>query len=85
VNDAFLLIRAGITADYITLEQATRLYEDARDHPESGLDGELETGFGFWSLSEDRTMRLVHCTVIPCVPIPTYRPDEHPADEQPIT
>ena len=83
VNDAYLLIRAGITADYITADQAKQLYDEARDHPESGLDGQLDSGFGFWSLSSDGTVRLVRCTVIPCAPAPTRRPDEYPADEHP--
>ncbi|HEU5356474.1 MAG TPA: hypothetical protein VFU65_18510 [Actinocrinis sp.] len=77
MTDAFLIIRAGITADYITPDEARQLYDDARDIPESGLDGKLESGFGFWSLSADRTVRLVHCTVVPCEPIrrpPTRRP-----------
>ena len=67
---AYLLIRAGITADYITADQARQLYDEARDNSESGLDGTFESGFGFWSLSADGTVRLVHCTVIPCDPIP---------------
>jgi len=83
VNDAYLLIRAGITADYITADQAQQLYDEALDHPESGLDGQLESGFGFWSLSSDGTVRLVRCTVIPCAPIPAHRSDEYPVAEHP--
>jgi hypothetical protein len=71
MNDVYLLIRAGITADYILVDQAKQLYHAARDRPESGLDGDLESGFGFWSLSADGSVRLVHCTVIPCEPVPT--------------
>ena len=70
MTDAYLLIRAGITADYITTDQARQLYDEARDNSESGLDGKFESGFGFWSLSTDGTVRLVRCTVIPCEPVP---------------
>ena len=70
VTDAFLLSRAGITSDYITADKARQLYDDARGRPESGLEGDLETGFGFWLLSADGTVRLVRCTVTPVHPVP---------------
>lgn len=65
MTEFYLLSRAGITADYITAGQAQQLYDDARDRPASALEGDLESGFGFWSLSTDEQVRLVRCTVVP--------------------
>lgn len=65
MTDAYLLSRAGITADRITAAEARRLYDGARDRPGSVLEGDLESGFGFWSLSADGKLRLVRCTVTP--------------------
>ncbi|HZP51584.1 hypothetical protein, partial [Actinocrinis sp.] len=74
MTDTFLLTRAGITSDYITAAKAQQLYDDARARPESALDGDLETGFGFWLLSADGTVRLVRCTVTPCATPPPGAP-----------
>lgn len=68
MTDTYFLSRAGITSDYITAGKARQLYDDARDRPDSGLEGDLETGFGFWLLSADGKVRLVHCTVTPLPP-----------------
>ena len=65
---AYLLDRAGITSDHITADKARQLYDEAHARPESALEGDLETGFGFWLLSADRTVRLVRCTVTPLPP-----------------
>jgi hypothetical protein len=68
VSDIYLLVRAGITADYITAAKARQLYANARDRPDAGLEGDLESGFAFWSLSADGKVRLVRCTVTPSPP-----------------
>lgn len=63
--DFYLLSRAGITADCITLRQARRLYDNAAEREDADLEGDFESGFRFWSLSIEQHVRLVRYTVVP--------------------
>ncbi len=65
MTEYYLLSRAGITADCITASQARQLHDDARARPEAGLEGDLESGFRFWSLDTNERVRLVRCAVTP--------------------
>ena len=74
MTEYYLLSRAGITADYITASQARELHDEAGARPEAGLEGDLESGFRFWSSETSERVRLVRCVVTP------LRDHEVPAD-----
>lgn len=65
--DYYLLDRANLTADYITAQRARELYAEAQSQPESGLWGDLETGFYFWSYEAETGLKLVHYSVTPAL------------------
>ena len=63
--DFYLLIRASITADYITASRARELYAEAEGEPLSALIGDLETGFAYWVIDPDSGLKLVHHHLVP--------------------
>jgi hypothetical protein len=72
--DYYMLTRASITMDYITAHRARELYANAQAEPETGLHGDLDTGFYFWAFDMESGLKLIHYRVIP---VPT---DEVPED-----
>lgn len=64
--DYYLFSRAGITRDRVTARRASELLVEAEENKlETGLFGDLETGFYFWSFDAESGLRLVHCHVTP--------------------
>jgi hypothetical protein len=64
--DYYLFDRAGIARDYITACRASELLVEAQESElETGLCGDLETGFCFWSLDPESGLRLIHYHVTP--------------------
>jgi hypothetical protein len=88
IADYFLITRAQITTDYLTADQARKLYAETSAVPESLLHGNLKHGFEFWTLTADSKVRLVYCTVIPICPdqVPDHirRCHEAPRGDPPL-
>jgi hypothetical protein len=63
--DYYLLNRASITMDYITARRARELHAEAQSKPETGLYGDTETGFYFWSIDTESGLKLIHYGVVP--------------------
>jgi hypothetical protein len=58
------LYNGGIVHQLITAERAREIYEQAAADPDSDLDGDLETGFHYWTKSTDG-LELVRHHVMP--------------------
>lgn len=58
--------RAGwLVVETVTAEQAQVLYDEAAKLDGSELNGDLRTGFRFWSTVEPDGTKLIYCSVIP--------------------
>lgn len=64
--DYYFLWRAGITRDRITARRAGELLVEAKKNEvETGIYGDLETGFYFWSFDRESGLRMICFRVVP--------------------
>lgn len=54
------LYNGGIVHDRISAERAREIYDEAAADPESDLDGDLETGFHYWTKNADGVQLVRH-------------------------